>query len=359
MSSVRMLPMVFLLAGCAAAPPLAPPADMVGHEHGHHAEGVAYYATGGSQRHLQPLSEVFRIVRVQPAPDGFVGHLAYDGSSGRLWLLSFGPPANTRGASTLYEIDPSSGRLLAQKEMPFRGEFGAPLYLDGHLYVGIYHQRRIHQIAVADRAQMGRVVRTLELASINELDLSGHKDDVFRYPFFTFSSLVATPDGKLLTHSDDLGEFLTLDPQSGRVLRQVRTQPSLEGLSAAPGPKGEFLVLGNANPREFALKSYLRKFLFRGAQAAPPLTSDAPVEETGVTWMLLDPATGEVLSSIWHAPSRAMAKSIALVSHEKVAGTPYGRFRFLTLGREGILTVEWTPGTGAWSVIDRSSRSPR
>jgi hypothetical protein len=319
------------------------------------ASGVAFYALGGSSVSLKPSNTTFRITRVLPLPDGFVGHLAYDAKGGRLWLVSYGPPANTRGPSTLYELDPATGRVLAQKALPFKGEFGAPLYRDGHLYLGIYHQRAIYQIAVDDRARLGEIVRTIQISSLNEMNLSAHKEKVFRYPFFAFSALVGLPDGKLLTHSEELGELVTLDAETGKALRQVGTQPSLEGLCAVPGPNGETLLMGNTNPHEYEMRAYMRKFLFRGEASAAPMASAPAVEETGVIWMLVDPESGEVLSSIWHAPSRAKSGDAALIKHEKVPDTPYGRYELFALGQEGLLTIEWIPSNVAWSVIDRGT----
>jgi hypothetical protein len=353
--TMRLLPLIALCASCASTrqPPPAAACHVEPPRAG--AGGVAYYAIGNSATALKPLNETFKIVRVMPVPDGFVGHIAYDRDSRRLWLVSYGPPANTRSQSTLYEVEPSSGKILAQKALPFLGEFGAPLHRDGYLYVGVYHERKIYRVVVGDRARLGHIDGAIDVASINELDLRAYKDKVFRYPFFTFSALADTPDGKLLTHSDDLSQFITLDAETGRVLKQVATQPSVAGLASVQGLEGQPLVLGNSNPREFAMTLQMRQWLFRGSATAAPMASDAPVEETGVNWMLLDPQSGEVLSSIWHAPSRAKASGIALIRHDRVEGSLYGRYVFFALGHEGILTIEWTPSNLAWSVIDRGN----
>ena len=299
-------------------------------------------------------SDELRVRAVLPVPSGFVGHVAHDPASKRLWLVSLGPPANTRGPSTLYEIDPTSGRVLQRAELPLVGEFGAPVHRDGQLYLGLYHQRRIHRIDLAAGPTFGRIAETIEVSPLTTLDLSAHRDQVFRYPFFAFTALTQAADG-WLTHSEDLGQFLLLDRDSGRVVRQITTQPSLQGLAALPGPGGRTLVLANSNPREFAMRSYMRRFQFRGAAPPPPMGATELPEESGTNWLLLDLDTGEVLASVWHSPSRAKASSIALISAEPVEGTPFGRFLFYTLGAEGVLKVEWTPSTLATTVIHPTS----
>jgi hypothetical protein len=239
-----------------------------------------------------------------------------------------------------------------EKTLPLKGEFGGPVLYQGALYQGVYHERKLFKIAI-DGPHEGEVVATYPIPPLSALDLSAHRSEVFRFPFFVFSALAALPGSLLVTHSEDLGELIVLDAKSGKLVRQVPTQPSLAGLAAVPGPDGRTLLLANANPREFALRSYLRRFLFRGGAPADPMGADAAVEETGVAWMLVDPESGEVLSSTWRSPPRAQAGSVSLVRHVPEAGKPYGRLTFLAIGKEGLLTVEWAPSRFASSIIGR------
>ena len=310
------------------------------------ASGAAGGSAGGS------LDDEFKVTTSVPLPEGFVGNLAYQPSSDRLWLISYGPPAATRRACTFFELDRRTGRVIVEKPLPFQGEFGAPALLDGFLYQGVYHQRKIYKIAV-DGPRAGEVVDTVEVPPLAALDLSAHRSETFRFPFFIFSALAVMPGPLLVTHSEDLGELITLDPRTGKVMRQVPTQPSLSGLAPVPGPGGRTVLLANASPREFAMRNYLRRFLFRGGAPAPPMTATGDPEENGVNWMVLDPGSGEVLASAWRSPPRAAAGSVALVNSVPEEGKPYGRMTFLALGKEGLLTIEWAPSSFASSSIGR------
>jgi hypothetical protein len=362
--------MSVVVASCAAAPPKPspPPAESIpaadAHEHhakhkarAHHSARMNYatatqtanYLLGASGAGGNPEDE-FKVTASVPLPEGFVGNLAYDPAKDRLWLISHGPPASTRRPSTFFELDRHTGRVLVEKPLLFKGEFGAPALLDGFLYQGIYHQRKIHKIAV-DGPRAGEVVDTIEVPPLSALDLRAHKNQTFRFPFFIFSALAVLPGPELVTHSEDLGELVVLDPRTAAIVRQVSTQPSLAGLAAVPGPGGRTLLLANANPREFAMRDYQRSFLFRGAAPAPPMTATGDPEENGINWLLVDPESGEVLASAWRSPPRAAAGAVALVKIAPEDGKPYGRMTFLALGKEGLLTVEWAPSSFASSSI--------
>jgi hypothetical protein len=362
---------VLVMAGCATASPTPspPPVESVPAPDAHEAPArhrarayhnarmnyatateTAHYLMGASSAAGADLDDEYKVTASVPLPEGFVGHLAYQPSRDRLWLISYGPPAATRRPCSFFELERRTGRVLVEKPLPFQGEFGAPAFLDGFLYQGIYHQRKIYKIAV-DGPKAGEVVDTATVPPLAALDLSAHKDKTFRFPFFMFSALAVTPGPRFVTHSEDLGELVTLEPRSAKVLQQVPTQPSLAGLAAVPGPGGRTLLLANASPREFAMRNYQRRFLFRGGAPPAPMTATGDPEENGVIWMLLDPASGEVLASTWRSPSRAAAGSVALLKIVPEDGKPYGRMTFLALGKEGLLTIEWAPSNFASSSI--------
>lgn len=269
----------------------------------------------------------FKVVKTIRPPENFLGNLTYDMESGRLWLISLGAPANTKTPSTLYELDINDGRILAQKEMPFRGDFGDPVFIDGFLYQGIFHESKMYKIST-EKETFGNIVTVLPLPTLNDLNLV---DESHPLPFIEFGGVGVTPDKKIILHADDVGEFITVDPQTGKMLNRVRTLKALGGLDAVAGPKGETLVIANSDPRG----GYC-------ALSFPPSISRTP-EQKDVSWALLNGKTGEVVASIRTQNSRAYAGTVSLMKHETVNGTPFGRFTFLATGEEGILQIEWTP----------------
>jgi len=289
----------------------------------------------------------FKVTKVIKAPDNFMGGLAYDPASNRLWLLSVGPPANTKTSSILYELEPGAGRVIAQAKMPFLGEFGSPVFMDGHLYVGIPHASRLHKIAVSPASEFGKIVKTVRLPTLN--DLNETFSEPFRFPFINFPGLAPTPDKKLVLHAEDLGLFLTVDPENGKLLNKVQTLKGLGGTAAATGPGGHPMLLGNADPETTALKRDMRVFMFRSAHGFTPPYAARTEEPCGrsdardITWALLDPASGEVIASTLDRCSRTKAGPIALVKQEQMQGFPYGQLTFLTVADEGVLTVQWKP----------------
>ena len=81
------------VAGAALLCALAAPAAFLGQlPHRHEITRAGDEAPG------------LKVRRVLVAPPGFKGTVTYDAASGRLFLVSFGPPANVRGKSTLYEL---------------------------------------------------------------------------------------------------------------------------------------------------------------------------------------------------------------------------------------------------------------
>ena len=289
----------------------------------------------------------FKVLRSFSPPEGFIGNLTYDQKSGRLWLVSLGPPANTKGPSTIYEVDPADGRVLARAELPFKGVFGSPVYIDGYLYQGVFHESKMYKIVAGDRANLGKIVQTIPLPMLNDLKLTN--EEIYKFPFIEFLGVAVTPDKNILIHAADLGEFITLDRETGKVLSRVRTLKGLGGISGVPAVNNEFLILGNYDAEDAAGKAKVRRFVFRAPHPIIPTKRTVVAiyawraEDKIVSWVVLDAKTGNPLASIDIPHSPVHASGTALIKHENVAGTPYGRFTFLAAGMDGILTIEWTP----------------
>jgi hypothetical protein len=290
----------------------------------------------------------FGVERITPVPANFMGVWAYGAAVDRLWLLSFGPPANTKGASTLYEVDPESGRILAQARMPFLGECSAAVFSDGFLYVGVPHESKIYKVMAQDKSVLGKVERSIPVPTL--IDLRPGPEEVFRFPFLSFFGLAVTPDHNLILHAQELGELITLDRESGKVLNRVKTLHALGGITPVPGPNGEFLLLANADPEAAALRAEMRRFMFRSnhgitppSAVRPDMTCGRP-EARDIRWVIIDGQTGDLLSAATQQCVRTNAGSVALLSYERVPGTRYGRFRFLAGGEERtVATIAWTP----------------
>lgn len=290
--------------------------------------------------HAMPdrLASEFRILQVFDDPDGFPdGHLTYDAASERLFLISFGPPANTKGPSVLYELDRDDGRVLRRAQMPFVGEFGSPAFAGGHLYQIIDHQSTLYRISVEGES-FGEIVARLPLPKLKELEYDATVP--LRFPFVAFRGLSRLDDDRLLVHAQDLGELMVLDTE-GKVIERVQTLRSLNGIAAASGRGGERLVLANSDPIKANFEYHVRRYMFR---AEPGMVPPVRYGKRAIHWLLLDGQSGEILASLRRLEPRAEAKSVALIGRADVAGAPYGRFTFFALGEEGVYTVEWTPG---------------
>ena len=187
-------------------------------DHSTHAGHAGHKMPGATPAAIDTAE--FKITKVIKTPENFMGGLAYNPADNRLWLLSVGPPANTKTSSILYDLDPKDGKVLAQAKMPFLGEFGSPVFLDGHLYAGIPHASKLHKISVSPGADFGKIVSTVRLPTLN--DLNETFSEPFRYPFINFPALAATPDKKLVMHAEDLGLFITVDPATGKMLNKVQ-----------------------------------------------------------------------------------------------------------------------------------------
>src|SRR5579872_3407482 len=264
-------------------------------------------------------SSEFAVRRVTPVPSGFMGVWTYDAASDRLWLLSFGPPANTQGASTLYEVDAESGKILAQARMPFLGECSAAAFSDGFLYVGVPWQSKIYKVMAQDKSVMGKVVGSIPAPTL--IELRPGPEEVFRFPFLSFFGLAVTPDHNLLLHAQELGELITLDRETGKVLNRVKTLHALGGITPVPGPNGEFLLLANADPEAAALRAEMRRFLFRSnhgitppSAVRPDMTCGRP-EARDIRWVLIDGQTGDLLASTTQQCVRTDAGSVSLLGY--------------------------------------------
>jgi hypothetical protein len=269
----------------------------------------------------------FKVTRTIAPPDGFLGNLAYDTAGNRLFLVSMGPPTNTMGPSMLYQLDPESGKVVAQAKMPFQGDLSSPVYIDGYVYQSVYHESKMYKVSVGQK-DFGAVVKVIPLPTLNDLKLP---DESHPVPFIEFGGVAVTPDNNIVIHADDVGEFITIERETGKILNRVRTLKALGGIASARAPDGRMLVLGNSDPRgSYCALSY------------PPAVSRS-AQQKDISWAVLDGQTGEVLASLRKQNSPAYASTIALVKHEAVKDAPYGRFVFLATGEEGILTMEWTP----------------
>ncbi len=290
------------------------------------------------------LAGGLRVVRTVPLPPGFVGHLAREPETNRLWLVSFGPPANPSGPSRLYEVDPGTGRVLAEAELPLQGSFAPPVAIAGRLYVGVYWESRIHEISTGPD-DFGRLLRSVPVPGTAALGLGA--DGHYRYPFLEFAGLAAAAGGNLLVQASHAGELITLDRETGAVLRRVPTLPGLGGVTAVPGSRP--LLIANRDPENAAVVDKVMRFDVQPERVPVPTKRSrwgsfaARADAKRVSWLLLDPETGAVLASTEVADSPAHAASTALLRREEAPGTPFGRFQLLALGASGLLTLEWTP----------------
>lgn len=294
--------------------------------HRTHKEWQGEYPTLASQH-------AFRVVRTLTPPDGFLGNLTFDQASGRLWLISVGPPTNPKGSSTVYEMDPESGKILAQAALPLKGDLSEPAYVDGYLYQPVFHESKIYKIAAGDRARLGQIVKEIPLPTLVDLKLG---DEAHAVPFIEFGGVTVTPDKQLLIHADDVGELIKLERETGQIVSRTRTIKAMGGIASVPAAGGKYFVLGNSDPRGgYCALSY------------PPPLSRTP-DQKDISWALIEPASGEVVASIRTQNSRAYASTVELMRQEPVEGKPYGKMTFLATGEEGIVVLEWSPREGAF-----------
>lgn len=300
------------------------------------------WGAAGAQNHRHPdpqaMGSEFQILEVLEAPTRAPGHLAYDPESGRLWMITHGPPANASGPSTLYEIDAEDGTTLDTAQLPFLGEIGMVAFVDGSLYQVVHHQSKMYKISV-ERESFGQVLAEIALPTLNQIE---HEEEApLRFPFISFKGVALTAEGDLLAHAQDLGELMVLDPETGRLRSRVATMRALGGIAATRGDRGESLVLGNSDPVKAGFEYHVRRYMFRASHGVVPATRYG---KKAIHWVLLDGESGELLASIRRLDPRIDASSVALISRERVEGAPYGRLEFWATGAEGIFRAQWTPG---------------
>jgi hypothetical protein len=276
----------------------------------------------------------FRVVTTLRPPDGFIGNMTYDPASDRLYLVSLGKPTNTNDSS-IYALDAATGKILEQARLPLIGDFGDPVFLDGYVYQPVYHESKMYKIAANGREPFGKVVKEIPLPTHADLNLT---DESHPYPFIEFGGAGVTAAKKIIFHADDVGEFVTIEPETGKILARVRTIKALGGLESVAHNKRE-LVIANSDPRG----GYC-------ALSFPPALSRTP-DQKDISWALLDARSGEVLASIRTQNSRAYAASVALKRYDPPTAKQaknYGKFTFFAFGEEGILVMEWDPTYNAY-----------
>lgn len=331
----------FYLGSTYAGPEQQTDKDM--HKHHHHQMGADESSStnprpgqDGHQAHqtfIGSLTEQdFKVTRIIAPPDGFRGNIAYSKDEKRLWIISLGPPSNTE-PSTLYELDAITGDIISKAAMPFTGDFGSPVYIDGFLYQGIFPESKLYKIDVNQKDSFGKIVKVVDLPTINDLKLLNESHP---YPFIEFGGVTASPTGDLILHADDVAMFITVDKDTGKLLERVPTQKAMGGITSTQERDGAFYILANSDPRGgyCALE-------FGSVERRSP-------EQKDISWLVLDGQSGNTLASVRRLDSAAFAGTIALIDYNNVDGTPYGQFTFFATGEEGILEMEWTPSFNSY-----------
>lgn len=313
------------------------------HQHDHSNHGKMDKAEAA----VESQSDSLKVTKVSRLPNQFVGNVIYSPEANRLWLLSFGPPANTKGPSVLFELDPATGKEIARASMPFLGEFGAPACIDNVLYVGIPYESKVYKVSL-EKATLGKMLGTLTVPGLTDLKLNA-PDEPYRFPFLNFTSVAASPEKNLILVADDTGYLVHIDRETGEIVKKTSTIKGLDGATMVSHGKEVNLLIGNQDPETVLLKTESRRFMFRARHGFTPpyaIRTENPCPRYGVrdiNWVVVDGGTGEVLSSTFQACSRASAGSVSAINHESVAGSRYGKFTFYAIGDEGLVTVEWIP----------------
>ncbi len=127
------------------------------------------------------------------------------------------------GAS-IQKIDPASGRIVATIPSPAGGDNSGLAWAEGSLWVGRYHERKIHQID----PQTGAILRTIESNR--------------------FVTGVTWVDGELWhgTWENHESELRHIDPGTGEVLEQLE-MPEGTGVSGLESDGGERFYCGGGD----------------------------------------------------------------------------------------------------------------
>jgi glutamine cyclotransferase len=121
----------------------------------------------------------------------------------------------------IHKIDPQTGRVLATIPAPGGGGDSGLAWAEGALWVGQYRTRKIHQID----PDTGAILRTIESNR--------------------FVTGVTWVEGELwhATWEGDESELRRVDPESGKVLEQVRMPPGV-GVSGLDSDGGDRFFCG-------------------------------------------------------------------------------------------------------------------
>jgi streptogramin lyase len=131
--------------------------------------------------------------------------------------------------ATIQKVDPESGRVLATIPAPGGGGDSGLAWAEGSLWVGHYHERKIHRID----PESGKILRTIESNR--------------------FVTGVTWVEGELWHGSSEAGEnsLRRVDPETGEVLASLELPEGTSGLEsdgqgrfyAGTGTTGKILVI--------------------------------------------------------------------------------------------------------------------
>jgi outer membrane protein assembly factor BamB len=165
-----------------------------------------WFATGDTLRAFDPSSgQPVRAIEVaSDAGTAFDGRYFYQLADNRI-----------------QKVDPTTGAVIAAFPAPGNGPSSGLTWAEGTLWVGQYHDRKIHQID----AKTGAILRTIESNR--------------------FVTGVTWVDGELWhgTWEGDEGEIRRIDPESGKILARL-SMPEGVGVSGLESDGGELFYAG-------------------------------------------------------------------------------------------------------------------
>jgi len=165
-----------------------------------------WFATGDTLRAFDPSSgQPVRAIEVaSDAGTAFDGRYFYQLADNRI-----------------QKVDPTTGAVIAAFPAPGNGPSSGLTWAEGTLWVGQYHDRKIHQID----AKTGAILRTIESNR--------------------FVTGVTWVDGELWhgTWEGDEGEIRRIDPESGKVLARL-SMPEGVGVSGLESDGAELFYAG-------------------------------------------------------------------------------------------------------------------
>ena len=165
-----------------------------------------WFATGDTLRAFDPSSgQPVRAIEVaSDAGTAFDGRYFYQLADNRI-----------------QKVDPTTGAVIAAFPAPGNGPSSGLTWAEGTLWVGQYHDRKIHQID----AKTGAILRTIESNR--------------------FVTGVTWVDGELWhgTWEGDEGEIRRIDPESGKILARL-SMPEGVGVSGLESDGAELFYAG-------------------------------------------------------------------------------------------------------------------